>query len=118
MCIYATCAKSWATSSATSSAACGALAMDWNHLMLLLRRVRGEARTTVSRTLWNVPVGLQLSVIYALLLAATLTMLGWALYTQLDSFLVRNTADHLQQSADNALHGAVVDFRPVADPVA
>jgi two-component system OmpR family sensor kinase len=46
--------------------------------------------------LWNVPVGLQLSFIYTLLLAATLALLGWALYGQLDSFLVRNTAERLE----------------------
>ena len=48
-------------------------------------------------SLWSVPVGLQLSVIYALLVAATLTLLGWALYVQLDGFLVQNTAQRLQQ---------------------
>jgi two-component system OmpR family sensor kinase len=47
--------------------------------------------------IWNVPLGLQLSVIYALLVAATLALLGWALYTQLDSFLVQNTADRLNR---------------------
>jgi two-component system OmpR family sensor kinase len=44
---------------------------------------------------WNVPVGLQLSLIYAALVAATLALLGWALYAQLDNFLVQSTAERL-----------------------
>ena len=44
---------------------------------------------------WDVPVGLQLSLIYAVLVAATLALLGWALYAQLDSFLVQSTAQGL-----------------------
>jgi signal transduction histidine kinase len=43
-----------------------------------------------------VPVGLQLSLIYALLVAATLALLGWVLYTQLEGFMVRNTAERLE----------------------
>jgi two-component system OmpR family sensor kinase len=42
-----------------------------------------------------VPVGLQLSLIYALLFATTLALLGWALYGQLEGFLVQNTAERL-----------------------
>src|SRR5947208_1816424 len=42
--------------------------------------------------LWSVPVGLQLSMVYALLVTVTLALLGWALYNQLDGFLVQNTA--------------------------
>src|SRR6266498_1308465 len=44
---------------------------------------------------WNVPVGLQLSLIYAALVAATLALLGWALYAQLNNFLVQSTAERL-----------------------
>ena len=49
-------------------------------------------------SLWSVPVGLQLSLIYALLVATTLALLGWALYAQLDSFLIQNTADRLDRT--------------------
>lgn len=47
---------------------------------------------------WNVPVGLQLSLLYALLFTVTLALLGWALYGQLEGFLVQNTAERLSQS--------------------
>ncbi|HUP28472.1 MAG TPA: ATP-binding protein [Chloroflexia bacterium] len=47
--------------------------------------------------LWSVPVGLQLSLIYALLVAVTLAILGWALYAQLDGILVQNTVEKLDQ---------------------
>jgi two-component system OmpR family sensor kinase len=56
----------------------------------------------VSRLLWNVPVGVQLSVIYAVLVAATLALLGWALYAQLDNFLVQNTADRVRRVTDTS----------------
>ena len=46
---------------------------------------------------WNLPVGVQLSVIYAVLLAGVLTLLGFALYSQLDKFMVQNTADRLNR---------------------
>ena len=62
------------------------------------RPSKGSSR--VSRLLWNVPVGVQLSVIYAVLVAATLAVLGWALYTQLDNFLVQNTADRVRRVTD------------------
>jgi HAMP domain-containing protein len=52
---------------------------------------------------WNVPVGLQLSVIYALLLAAVLTLLGFALYAQLDSFLIQNTRERLERTTSTTL---------------
>ena len=45
---------------------------------------------------WNLPVGLQLSVIYALLVTVTLALLGWALYAQLNNFLVQDTAERLR----------------------
>ena len=47
--------------------------------------------------IWSVPVGLQLSLIYALLFTATLALLGWALYSQLEGFLVENTAQRLER---------------------
>ncbi len=49
-------------------------------------------------SLWSVPVGLQLSLIYALLVATTLALLGWALYAQLDGFLIQNTAERLDRT--------------------
>ncbi|MEO8288370.1 MAG: HAMP domain-containing sensor histidine kinase [Chloroflexota bacterium] len=57
--------------------------------MKLANRIRGF--------IWNVPVGLQLSLMYAVLVAATLALLGWALYAQLDSFLVQNTAERMDR---------------------
>src|SRR4051812_40346857 len=53
--------------------------------------------------LWRVPVGWQLSALYTVLLVVTLAVLGGALYTQLDGFLVQNTAARLQQAANAAL---------------
>src|SRR5438270_8473185 len=47
--------------------------------------------------LWSVPVGLQLSLVYAVLVTVTLALLGWALYAQLDGFLVQNTAERLDR---------------------
>jgi two-component system OmpR family sensor kinase len=41
-------------------------------------------------------VGVQLSIIYALLVAATLALLGWVLYAQLEGFMVKNTAERLE----------------------
>src|SRR5438093_13551736 len=58
-----------------------------------------RARTT----LWNVPVGLQLSALYTLLLVATLALLGGALYVRLDDFLVQDTAKRLQQDIQPVL---------------
>ena len=46
---------------------------------------------------WNLPVGVQMSVIYAVVLAGVLTLLGFALYSQLDKFMVQNTADRLNR---------------------
>jgi two-component system OmpR family sensor kinase len=61
----------------------------------LAKRIRGF--------IWNVPVGLQLSLIYTLLLTATLALLGWALYSQLNNFLVQDTADRLHKLTDPIL---------------
>ncbi len=63
--------------------------------MSLARRVRSIG--------WNVPVGLQLSVIYALLLATVLALLGFALYSQLDSFLIQNTVARLERTTRPSL---------------
>jgi two-component system OmpR family sensor kinase len=60
------------------------------------------ARRTRS-LVWNVPIGLQLSVIYALLLAAVLTLLGFALYAQLDNFLIQNTRERLEKTTSTTL---------------
>src|SRR4051794_31406990 len=49
----------------------------------------------LGRFLWNVPIGLQLSAIYALLLATVLLLLGTALYSQINTFLIQNTADRM-----------------------
>ena len=58
---------------------------------------RADKRNRMGRNLiWSVPVGLQLSVIYALLFSLILALLGWALYTQLEGFLVQNTAQRLE----------------------
>ncbi|HST05220.1 MAG TPA: HAMP domain-containing sensor histidine kinase [Chloroflexia bacterium] len=42
-------------------------------------------------------MGVQLSVIYAVLLAGVLTLLGFVLYSQLDKFMVQNTAARLNR---------------------
>lgn len=63
--------------------------------MSAIRRVRN--------LVWNVPIGLQLSVIYALLLAVVLTLLGFALYSQLDNFLIQNTRDRLERTTRTSL---------------
>lgn len=55
------------------------------------------------RLVWSVPVGLQLSVIYAVLLALVLSVLGLVLYSQLNSFLIQNTADRLSRQAGASL---------------
>ncbi len=57
----------------------------------------------VRATLWRVPVGLQLSVLYTLLFIVTLSLLGWVLYSQLDRFMVQNTADRLEKTASSVL---------------
>jgi hypothetical protein len=51
------------------------------------------------RILWSVPLGLQLAALYTILLVGTLALLGTALYSQLDHFLVENTAARLDQAA-------------------
>src|SRR5689334_11437832 len=76
--------------------------MHWSRRMSFTDRARAA--------LWRVPVGLQLSALYTLLLVAILTLLGGALYTQLDRFLVQNTVDRLEQAAAAALAPS-----PVAD---
>jgi two-component system OmpR family sensor kinase len=61
-----------------------------------------ERTTPVIRArnpMWSVPVGLQLSLVYAVILAVTLGLLGWALYVQLEGFLVQNTAERLDRLA-------------------
>lgn len=56
-----------------------------------------ELKSRLRSISWNVPVGVQLSVIYAVLLAGVLTLLGFTLYSQLDKFMVQNTADRLNR---------------------
>ena len=79
--------------------------MAWSRPMQALNRTR--------RAIWDVPVGLQLSVIYALLLVATLSLLGWALYLQLDGYLVRNTAERLERTMGPSLAQPFPVFRSV-----
>src|SRR5436190_5161042 len=62
--------------------------------------VTSKARATI----WSVPVGLQLSALYTLLLIVILTLLGLVLYSRLDQFLVQNTADRIEQAASSVLH--------------
>jgi heavy metal sensor kinase len=54
-------------------------------------------RRRLRNPVWNMPVGLQLSLIYAMLVTITLSVLGWALLAQLESFLVQNTADRMER---------------------
>src|SRR5919206_249201 len=51
----------------------------------------------VRNPVWSVPVGLQLSLVYTLVLTVTLALLGWALYSHLEGFLVENTAERLDR---------------------
>ncbi|MFL5733393.1 MAG: sensor histidine kinase [Chloroflexia bacterium] len=53
---------------------------------------------TIRAVRWSVPVGLQLSALYTLLFALILTLLGAALYVQLNKFLVQDAADRLKQA--------------------
>jgi two-component system OmpR family sensor kinase len=53
--------------------------------------------------IWRVPVGLQLSALYTLLLVTILALLGWGLYAQLDQFLVQNTADRVERAAKSVI---------------
>lgn len=79
--------------------------MVWNRLIKPAKQ-RAEPRTSASKSrnpVWSVPVGLQLGSVYALLLTATLALLGWALYAQLEGFLVQNTADRLDQATQPIL---------------
>lgn len=55
------------------------------------------------RTIWSVPLGLQLSAIYALLLAVVLVLLGVTLYSQLNSFLIQNTAERVMRVTTSVL---------------
>ncbi|MBF6611690.1 MAG: HAMP domain-containing histidine kinase [Chloroflexi bacterium] len=57
----------------------------------------------ISSFIWNVPVGLQLSVVYALLLTTVLVLLGFVLYSQLDSFLIQNTVARLDRTTSLSL---------------
>jgi two-component system OmpR family sensor kinase len=53
--------------------------------------------------LWGIPVGLQLSALYTVLLVAILGLLGWGLYSQLDQFLVSNAAERMERAGQQAL---------------
>ena len=63
----------------------------------------GSVTDKVRAALWHVPVGLQLSILYTLLFVVTLTLLGWVLYTQIDRFLVQNTAERLERTSSAVL---------------
>lgn len=65
--------------------------------------LRMKARERARSAIWNVPVGLQLSVIYTLLLAALLIVLGGALYIQLNSSLTGNRAAQLISNTQTGL---------------
>src|SRR5690349_9597434 len=56
-------------------------------------------RDRLRRAWWNVPLGWQLGSLYAGLLVTILLAGGTLLYTQLDSFLVANTAARLRETA-------------------
>ena len=53
----------------------------------------------IRAVLWSVPVGLQLSLLYALLFAGILSLLGAVLYVQLDRSMEQDTSARLQQEA-------------------
>src|SRR3954453_17138807 len=65
--------------------------MRWSQPTMTGKRLR--------RAWWNVPLGWQLGSLYAGLLASVLLIAGALLYTQLDAFLVQNTATRLCETA-------------------
>ncbi len=69
------------------------------------RRLKNHRPSSIVHrpSIWSVPIGLQLSVIYAVLLALTLSLLGAFLYIWLNGFLVDNTAGRLTRGRDLAL---------------
>ena len=53
----------------------------------------------IRRLLWGIPLGWQLSTLYALLLVVTLALVGSLVYSQQESFLVRDVVGRLEQEA-------------------
>ncbi|HMA35463.1 MAG TPA: HAMP domain-containing sensor histidine kinase [Chloroflexia bacterium] len=51
------------------------------------------------RALWQIPLGGQLSLLYTVLLAVTLTLVGVLVYTQQEAFLAEDAATRLTQAA-------------------
>src|SRR5207248_11076413 len=78
--------------------------MGWSRPMGLVRQARAA--------LWSVPVGLQLSILYTLLFAATLSLLGAVLYTLVDQFLVGDTAERLENTTKALVDRAQFYGRP------
>src|SRR5438045_4098121 len=59
------------------------------------KRVIYRPSSVVRRLAWSIPLGWQLSALYALLLVVTLSVVGSVVYTQQESFLVQDTAQRL-----------------------
>src|SRR5207237_10595209 len=53
----------------------------------------------VTRLAWGLPLGWQLSALYALLLLVTLSLVGSLVYSQQESFLVQDAGQRLVQQA-------------------
>src|SRR5690242_9576940 len=64
----------------------------------------GPARTAappapLRSAIWRIPLGWQLSALYAVLLAVTLTVIGVQVYSLQQDFLVRDAAQRLVENA-------------------
>ncbi|MDQ6693498.1 MAG: HAMP domain-containing histidine kinase [Chloroflexota bacterium] len=69
----------------------------------------GGVSSGMSRLLWSVPLGWQLSALYTLLLAITLGLVGLLVYTQQEQFLVQDAASRLVQAARAVTLASAVD---------
>jgi two-component system OmpR family sensor kinase len=67
-----------------------------------------RAARSARRLLWGIPLGWQLSVLYTLLLAVTLGLVGLLVYTQQQDFLVQDAATRLQEAATRISAGPSV----------
>ncbi len=61
---------------------------------------------------WDIPLGLQLSTLYTLLLVVTLSVVGSLVYSQQENFLIQDAAQRLEQAATH-----IVDIpSPLSQP--
>src|SRR5579859_4574399 len=101
-----TCGRSWGMTSARSFAASAGLAIRWSPAMTAPEAPVPPAESRprsaggpLRRALWQIPLGGQLSLLYTVLLAVTLTLVGVLVYTQQEAFLAEDAATRLTQAA-------------------